>query len=227
MNEKIRRHMDQLFEDAPKTKRALELKEEMTQNAIEKYQDLLNQGFGEEDAYQSVVRSIGDVTELFEQLEVRNLLVLSEADRRKKAKLTAAAIGLYIFAGVAFFACVFLDSMSGSYLDWSLLGLVLAGAICICPTCMLVYASHMYPDYQKKEEESKSMVEEFKEYRYSNNKDKAVMKAVSSIIWTMTLIVYFLVSFLTMSWYITWVIFLMGGCLQAIAGLIFSLKKEA
>ena len=73
MNERVKRYLDELFEDAPKTRKAMELKEEMMQNSMEKYQDLLSDGWSEEDAYKNVIGSIGDVTELFEDLEEKNL----------------------------------------------------------------------------------------------------------------------------------------------------------
>lgn len=224
MNEKIRKHIEMLFATAPKTRKALDMKEEMTQNTIEKYEDLLKEGYAPEDAYQTVINSIGDVTELFEDLEEKNPLCLTEGERKKKAMLTAIAVGLYIFAGVAFFACVLLADtfLYTAGIDFSLLGLILAGAICIVPTCMLVYAANMYPNYHKKEE---NLVENYKEAKHASNRDKAIKKSISSIIWTLTLVLYFIISFNTMAWYITWVIFLIGGCVQAVVELILSLKS--
>lgn len=223
MNERIVRHMDQLFEGAPHTRRAMELKEEMTQNADEKYQDLLAEGYAEEDAYQNVISSIGDVSELFEELEEHSRYTLTEEDRRKKAIITAVAVGIYILAGVVFFFCAWLDNAWFSFVDLSTLGLVLAGVICIPPTCMLVYAANMYPNYQKEED---NMVEVYKERTSSSKRDKAIMSAISTIIWTLTLALYFIISFTTYAWYISWVIFLMGGCAQAIAALVFNLRQK-
>lgn len=155
MNEKIRKHINELFAEAPGTRKAMELKEEMTQNTIEKYQDLISEGYQEEDAFQNVISSIGDVTELFEDLKEKSLFTLPEKDRKKKAMLTAAAVGIYIFAGVVFIACMvvndmfyFMSSTGG------ILGLALAGLICIPPTCMLVYAANMYPTHNKKDRKS-------------------------------------------------------------------------
>lgn len=220
MQEKIKQHLDELFADAPKTRKAMELKEEMTRNTIDKYQDLISEGYQEDAAYQNVIGSIGDVTELFGDLEEKNLLTLSEADRRKKALLTAIAVGLYIFAGVVLFGTTLLADY---YAINNTLALVLAGLVCIPPTCMLVYASYMYPDYTKREE---SLVEQYKESRYSGNREKAIMTSISSIIWLLTLALYFLISFTSGGWHVTWVIFLIGGCIQAIVTLIYSLRRR-
>ena len=47
MKEKIRKHINGLFTEAPKTRKAMELKEEMIQNTIEKYEDLVSEGYQE------------------------------------------------------------------------------------------------------------------------------------------------------------------------------------
>ncbi|MDE5803724.1 MAG: permease prefix domain 1-containing protein [Lachnospiraceae bacterium] len=225
MNERVKRYLDELFEDAPKTRKAMELKEEMMQNSMEKYQDLLGDGYSEEDAYKNVIGSIGDVTELFEDLEEKNLLNLSEADRKKKAILTSVAVGLYILAGVVLLASTLIGDVLGGprSLDYDTLGLVLAAAVCIAPTCMLVYAANMYPDYRKKKE---NLVEDYKEAKHASNRDKAVRTSISTIIWTMVVILYFIFSFSSGAWHISWVIFLMGGCVEAVCSLIYSLRQK-
>lgn len=225
MNERVKKYLDELFEDAPKTRKAMELKEEMMQNSMEKYQDLLGDGYSEEDAYKNVIGSIGDVTELFEDLEEKNLLNLSEADRKKKAILTSVAVGLYILAGVVLLASTLIGDVLGGprSLDYDTLGLVLAAAVCIAPTCMLVYAANMYPNYRKKKE---NFVEDYKEAKHLRNRDKAVRSSISTIIWTMVVILYFVFSFSSGAWHISWVIFLMGACVEAVCSLIYSLRQK-
>ncbi len=227
MKEKIKQHFNKIFADAPKTRKAIDLKQEMLQNALDKYDDMVNDGYSQEDAYQNVIGSIGDVSELFVEVEEKNLLLLSEKDRRKRALLIAVAVGLYIFAGVAFFFFAAFDSMYnnlwGRYIDFSTLGFCVGGLICIAPTIMLVYAANMYPNYTRKE--TRNMVEDYKEVKYMNNRDKAVKHSVNTIIWTVTVVLYFLISFDTYAWHITWVIFLIAWCVQSIVGLIFSLRS--
>lgn len=229
MKDKIQKHIDGLFTDAPKTRKTMELKEELTQNTIEKYEDLISEGYREEDAFQNVISSIGDVNELFEVLEEKNLLTLSETDRKRKAILTAVSAGLYIFAGIAFLICQLIMQLSQvyspgyAYFDYSMLGLILAGVICIAPTCMLVYAAHMYPSFRKKED---NLVEDYKQARYSANRKKAIRNSASILIWTVTLTYYFVISFATWDWMYTWIVFLIGGCIQALVLLVLSLKDK-
>lgn len=216
MEEKIKQHFNGLFAEAPKTRKMLDLKQEMMQNALDKYNDLRTEGYTEEDAYQNVIHSIGDVSELFAETEEEKLFIMPENERKKCALLRAVSVGMYLFAGVVF---LFFGMMYDADL-----GLCAAGLICIPPTIMLVYAANMYPGYVKKEKQD--MVEEYKEQWYTKSRDRAVRKSVSTIIWTLALIVYFAVSFSTFAWYITWIIFLIAACIQAIAGLIFSLKEN-
>ncbi|HHT77554.1 MAG TPA: hypothetical protein GXZ67_06705 [Clostridiaceae bacterium] len=44
MKEKVINHVESIFEDAPKTKAAYELKEELLSNSLCKYEDLIGSG---------------------------------------------------------------------------------------------------------------------------------------------------------------------------------------
>lgn len=67
-NLRIRKYMDQLFENGPINRRTLELKEELIANALEKYNDLTLRGYNEDEAFQQVVSSIGNVEQLFAEM---------------------------------------------------------------------------------------------------------------------------------------------------------------
>lgn len=224
MKERIRKHIDGLFKDAPKTRKAMELKEEMIQNTLEKYQDLIGEGYQEEDAYQNVVNSIGDVTELFGELEEKNLLNLPEDLRRRRAMLKTIAVGLYIFAGAMFITgMVVVDFYFYMMQEAGMLVFVATICLCIPPTCMLVYAANMYPAFSKKEE---NLVETYKEAVHARNKRKAVKVSVGVTIWIVTITIYFIISFATCKWDVTWITFLIGACAQAISELVFNLRRS-
>ena len=70
------------------------------------------------------------------------------------------------------------------------------------------------------------MVEQYKQVKYNSNKEKALKKSISSIVWTFALVTYFLVSFSTYEWHITWIIFPIAACIQSIIGLLFSMRAE-
>lgn len=57
-------------------------------------------------------------------------------------------------------------------------------------------------------------------------KQNKIVKQVNDIIGAIGVAIYFIVSFLTMAWHITWVIFIIIGVAEQIVKLIFMLKEE-
>ncbi|MCR5459889.1 MAG: DUF4097 domain-containing protein [Acetatifactor sp.] len=68
MKDKIKSAIMDLFENVPESQEATELQEEMISNAEEKYEDLIQRGFTEEQSYTMVMGSIGDIEELLAEL---------------------------------------------------------------------------------------------------------------------------------------------------------------
>ena len=66
MREQLRAYVLRLFAQAPDTQRNRELREEILQNTLDRYDDLVAQGVPEENAYTQAVGSIGDVESLLE-----------------------------------------------------------------------------------------------------------------------------------------------------------------
>lgn len=54
-------------------------------------------------------------------------------------------------------------------------------------------------------------------------KEEKTLKHIREVISIFIVILYFIISFTTMAWHITWILFLVGGLLEEIAKLIFSL----
>ncbi len=222
MNERMRNHIEKLFEDAPKTRKAFELREELLVNSEERFQDLLATGVSEDDAFKHVISSIGNVNELFQGLvesKPEDMAVI-EARIQKIAVIRTVAVGLYIFSVFLFLVCAMFDMYTR--LDLAMIGMAAMIFIAIIPTCMLVYAANIYPKYRKRED---TIVEEFKEWKSETKKAKSVKGAVSCIVWTAALLLYFAVSFATFAWYASWIIFVAAACVQAIVELIFRLKE--
>ena len=69
MRDRLRGYVESLFIDAPRTKKTVELKEEILQNLYDKYDDLLREGKTEEAAYNIAVAGVGDIIPLLEELE--------------------------------------------------------------------------------------------------------------------------------------------------------------
>ena len=66
MREQLRAYVQHLFDRAADTPRNRELLEEILQNTLDRYDDLVAQGTSEADAYQQAVSQIGEVEKLWE-----------------------------------------------------------------------------------------------------------------------------------------------------------------
>jgi|GEM_PF-167728 len=215
MNEELRRYMDGLFVSAPQTKKAMELKEELLINMNEKYDDLLAEGYGNQEAYNIVIVGLGDVDELIHGIQPSPLDYAGvQQQRTKTAKVVSGCIGLYVLAMILGIA---LNDVIGDF-SVLLMFLVAAGS-----TCVLIYHYMSRPKYKKEEE---TLVEEFKEWKSQDAQRKGIMSALHSILWTMIVALYFIVSFHFDNWHISWVIFLIGVILSQILRLAMDLVQS-
>jgi hypothetical protein len=64
MTAKIKTYIYDLLKDAPRTRRIVDLEEELLSGCLDKYADLTESGETPEDAYETVIGGIGDVDEL-------------------------------------------------------------------------------------------------------------------------------------------------------------------
>lgn len=231
MEERIRRYLDQLFKNAPNSTKALELKEELTVNMLEHCRDLQETGMSDEDAFQNAVRSLGNVSELFADLkddgeESRWREELCREDRKRYARLQAAATGMYIFAAAVFLAITGLEGMFGGYSLSGTVGIVVLLILVGIAVMIQVYAVKAYsPRERNMSGKADSVVEEFREWQYEKGRDKEIRNAANTILWMAVLVVYFLISFFTLRWDVSWIVFLVGVCLQAILNLVFSMHS--
>lgn len=218
METKLREYVESLFADAPKTRRAVELKEEILQNSIDRYRDLLSEGKSEEAAYNITVAGIGDVSELFAGLRVDNDPVQSremEKGRRRSALMLSIAVGLYI---ISVLPVILLDGTR--YEDT--LGLALMFIIVAVATGLIIFRAITKVKYQKTDD---TVVEDFKEWKEEKRGEKKLADAVVSAVWAVGLAIYFLLSFMTSAWHITWIIFPIFGAISGIVRAIFDLGK--
>jgi sensor c-di-GMP phosphodiesterase-like protein len=219
MEDKLRKHIEGLFTDAPPTKKAVELREEMIQNLTEKYRDLLAEGKSPEAAYNATAAGIGDVDYLIEELkkDIENNLNLSGL-RHRTAMYTAIAVMLYILSPVPLVIFTVLTPRG----SWMMFGTVLLRAIAAAATGILIYSSMTKPKFMKQDD---TMVEEFKEWQHETREKRTVRRAISSALWCVITVAYFLISFKTGAWYISWIIFICGGAVESLLSIFFTLKK--
>lgn len=214
MNERLRKYIDSLFMDAPETRKAVELKEEILQNITDKYNDLLSEGKTEEAAYNIAIASVGEVNELIDNLRGGTSTMqypsneVIEMSRQKTAKITAIAVALYILSPAVLIAT-----------NGRLIGLFLMFCMAAVATAMLIYNNMSRPKYTKVDD---TIVEEFKEWK--ENRDKKGLGAINSAIWSLSTTLYFIISFYTGAWHVSWVIFLIAGSATSIVKATYDLK---
>lgn len=209
MNEKLRHYIDDLFANAPSTVRAVELKEEMYQNLMDKYNDLINEGKSEESAYNIAVASIGDVDSLIGALSGEKNTE-NEKSRKRSAILTASAIALYILSPVP--VILIQDE----------LGVMFLFLFAAVATALLIYNGVTRERYVKADD---TMVEEFKEWKQNGKQKNKAAEAIVGSFWLIAVCVYIVVSFLTGAWHITWIIFLIAAAVSSMIRGIFMLKQ--
>lgn len=212
---KIKNYVDELFKDINKTRKSEELKEELLSDLEEKYQDLINNGKKEKDAYQEVIEGIGDVDELLEELKEPNLYEDLKT-RKKTAFIVSLSVGLYILSLMSTIVCDELLELPDTISAISFFGI--AGIA----TCILIYHFMSIPKYQKRDD---SFVEVRKEKIDARNKNKQLLNALDTIVWLLILIIYFLISFLLNCWYISWILFLVGPLVTTIVHLLVGGKE--
>ena len=234
MKERLRTFMDELLKDVPKSRKVLELKEELIGNMEERYEDLMGQGYREEDAYQCALDSAGDVRELFREfMEPLDTAERKEEDftvRRKRSLLNAVSVSLYIvgFAVWMIIVAIGYGVSSTGEVDvvYGLTGFIVMLIFTAVATGMRVYCSGLYGKYQKYEKKDDTIVEEFKEWKSGTDRSREMRKAIDSVIWLLATILYFVISFGTMAWYITWVIWLIAPCAQTIVHLVMEQERK-
>lgn len=210
MKNKLRAYIDNLFADAPKTRKAFELREELLSNLNAKYDDLIGRGYSEEEAYQAAVSGIGDVSELISALGGGDPFGgPTEQERKKSATMVAVAVMLYILAIVPVI------------LFHNLAGVVSLFVFAAVATGILVYNGISQPKYYRADE---TLVEEFKEWKSANNDRIRLQKNISSALWPLIVVCYFLISFFYGAWAWSWIIFILGVAIEKILKLILELR---
>ncbi|RKJ40947.1 hypothetical protein D7X94_05980 [Acutalibacter sp. 1XD8-33] len=224
MEYKIRAYMDQLFETAPRTQRAYEMKIELTQNLIDKYYALVGEGKEPEDAYNLTVMSLGDVRELFVQLEddeegnpvPQPVYYPQEQPNQKRAMIRVLAVMLYILSVTP----VILMEQLG--LDG--IGVVGMFAMIAAATGLLVYDRITHP--KTDQPVPGTVVEDFRQWQGKKARKKHWVAAFNGAFWPLVLAFYFLISFATGKWYITWVVFLIAPAVDVIVNTLLKAMMD-
>lgn len=183
-------------------------RQEILQNTLDRYDDLVAAGKTPEAAYRLAIMGIGDINEILGRTPGAAPLPApaakqEEHDTPVKKLLRAIAIGLYILCPIPLFV------LSGM---WNM------GIPGLCGTLTFAAVATVLIILGAKKETENADVE-------PGTPQSALAKSINGLIWAIGLAIYFLVSFLTGAWYITWVIFPITAAVQGLVKAILDLKE--
>ena len=193
MREQLIQYVSLLFAGAENCE---DTKQEILQNTLDRYDDLIAQGKSEEAAYRLAITGIGDINEILGRKDTvlpAMPVEREETDTAFKKLLRAIAVGLYILCPLPLIVL--------SELGMDTFGL--CGLLCfVAVATVLMILGAKKQDSPEKEDADEPKSE--------------MGKSVSSLIWAIGLAVYLILSFLTGAWHITWVIFPILGAVNAL-----------
>jgi len=131
--------------------------------------------------------------------------------------LTAIAVMLYI---LSILPPIIVGGFSTLHHLAGILPMIIMVAVA---TGLLVYNSMTKPKFPK---DSDTLVEEFREWQADTQADKQMRGAISSALWTLIVVAYFIVSFTLGAWHISWLIFVAGGFIESFINIMYALKKK-
>lgn len=220
MNSKIKNYVDVIFQDVPRTKKATELKEEIASNLNERFEDYMAQGKSETESYGLAVANMGDIDEMIKEV-MPNDEFFREAStyRRRNARNTAIGVAMYIIGAALLIICGVAGESFGMDDLGGVIGVTILLIFAAIATALIIYSNMSTPkEYKDYEETQEREMKEMRPY------DRKVYQAITSIYWTVITAIYLGISFWTMSWGITWIIWVIAGVLHSIITTIFQLR---
>ncbi len=191
MREQLIQYVQLLFAGA---RNCEDIKQEILQNTLDRYDDLIAAGKVPEAAYRLAIAGIGDINEIL-GTTVPNTEVSypaaepEKADTPAKKVLRAIAVGLYILCPLPLILL--------SELGMDIPGLCGTLAIVAVATVMIMLGAKKENRNTQKNDDDEN----------ADEPQSELSKSLVGLIWALGLGVYFLISFTTGDWHITWVLF--------------------
>ncbi len=247
MKEKLRDYIDMIFADAPDCRRTKELKEEMYANVCDKYDDLIKEGKSEAVAYNISVASIGDISDLLDSIRadegefsygengdgesLGRTYTFEEREQIQKYRarsgiMSSVAVALYIMCWIPLVLMTTISEACGGNVDvWSIVGLVTMMLMIAVATGLMIFKSSIKPLCLKGERGNNVNDDDEPESKIKKRKNP-VLKAISSSLWGVTLIVFLAIGFHAGLWHPGWMVFLIAAAIDNIIEAIFHIAGK-
>lgn len=199
MREQLIQYVQLLFAGTSDTD---EIQQEILQNTLDKYDDLIRQGKSPESAYRLAISGIGDINEILTTDSPALPIPATEPANNKSKLLRSIAVALYILCPVPLF--------------------LFGNAIGLCGLLLMVAFATGIMVYIKKEivADVQSPAEK------PSTPENPSRRIARGIIWGGGICLYVSVSMITGAWWITWLIFPMLSAIQNLVNAIFDLREE-
>ena len=206
MKDQLTQYVELLFAGAAG---AEEIKQEILQNTLDRYDDLVAQGKSPQAAYSLAIAGIGDITEILgkpaQEPVKRETPAEEKAEKPMWKKLMrAVAVFLYIISAIPLFIL--------TEFGMETLGLCGTIAIAAVATVLIMLSSDGKKEGNRRPDR--------KEPRHPAYK---IIDSVSTVV---MFVLYFGISFQTGAWYITWLIFPIFACIDGVVKAVFDLMEE-
>ncbi|MDF2566792.1 MAG: hypothetical protein K0R90_248 [Oscillospiraceae bacterium] len=218
MNKRIETHVNSLFANTPNGSHVLDIKEELLANLNDKYNDLIISGKSEDEAFALVISGIGDVDNLLKDLGQSPQYQPLEIAKNQQKR------GVFISIGIALYVLSIVPVILLEQIGNSNIGIVSMFVICAAATGFIVFGNSI--SIIKYSKADNSFVEEYKEKVAIDNDRSKLKGAITSSMWSLIVVFYLTISFVTHWWYISWIIFLVGACVQQFIIFVFAKPEK-
>lgn len=187
-----------------------DIRQEILQNTLDRYDDLIAEGKVPEAAYRLAITGIGDLSEILGTVPKTSLpsnSVPRTMDAGKSKLLHAIGIALYILCPIPLVA---LSQFGLDILGFCLLLIFVAAA-----TVLMIVTGRKDENGEERSPNPETL-----------SPSQELRKSIAGLIRTVSLAVFLVISFLTGAWYVTWLVFPLAAAIRGLSFAILDLKEE-
>ena len=209
MKDQLAQYVNLLFAGATGCE---DIKQEILQNTLDRYDDLIDEGKTPEAAYRLAIIGIGDINEILNASSGTQASVSPAVLETKKKALDTPTRKLLRAIGVALYILCPTPVLVLGGMGMGITGVCGLLAMVAVATVLVILGSS---GGRGQEDNS-----------HNQNPQSPLERSINSLVWTIGLALYFILSFLTGAWHITWVIFPLTAAVKGLIIAIMDLKED-
>lgn len=207
MRDQLIQYVRLLFAGTPDS---YDMQQEILQNTLDRYDDLIAQGKAPEAAYRLAISGIGDINEIVGNVQTQPSSAPAPVREQQEDPQDISKRKLMMAISIALYICCVIPVLVLGDVGNGVLGVCLMFVIIAAATVLMVMSSASKENPEEKEDDEPKT---------------ELGKAVKSIWGIATLGIYLVISFWSGAWFITWLIFPIIGAVQGLVKAIIDLKE--